>query len=155
MCGRARDSARSYCSRCQPIKNERNLRYVARNRKPRRTVQAPALPTAGQPMPGEEVREISIRMSPVCSRSKAAQERLAEALRDLRKERFEVEILLSGTWREVGAHRVHVLERVLWEHWQLRGGEIVGSVQVAARPLMPMPSRVPFPEVILRGVRRK
>lgn len=81
--------------------------------------------------------------------------RLKKELERLRKERYEVDLFVRGSWRRRwGRRHVVVFVETLWPDWRLNGADLVGGVILPSGTWMPATGKNPPPEIVLRGVRR-
>lgn len=108
----------------------------------------------------EETREVVIRIRPQpASTQKRMRETtehmLTTALQRMRIEGFEVDLYLRGTWCRSNSTAPRVFPETRWDGWRLMGDALKGTDEVfPPGDWMPMPSRNPPPELVLRGARR-
>ncbi len=110
----------------------------------------------------EETIEVVIRVGLVLATprksSTSVDARLDSALRYLRRERYEVDLYIRGTWRRRGRYagrKTLVLPETLVQTWKHGGGLIhCGEGAFQSAQISPLPRRNPPPEIVLRGVRR-
>lgn len=80
---------------------------------------------------------------------------LRAALEKMRKDRFEVDLYIRGSWRRVHSRRtVYAFPETRWETWRQIENELVGSVVLPSGTWMPATGKDPAPQIVLRGVRR-
>lgn len=82
-----------------------------------------------------------------------AEQRLEEALRRLRKERYEVDLYLRGTWRRAGSFRPTVLTETRMDTWRMIGAYLQADSSLAPGRWIACSTRKPWPEIVLRGTR--
>jgi hypothetical protein len=107
----------------------------------------------------EEHREVVIRVRSVPAASNrrrhlTAEYQLGQELKAMRRQGYEVDLFIRGTWRRKN-RTWEVIAETRCEGWRLVGDELHGTENM----LPPgdweaMPSRTPPPELVLRGVRR-
>src|SRR5688572_29897789 len=86
-------------------------------------------------------------------RGLTADQQLETALRDLRKLRHDVDLYIRGTWRRNGGYcKPRALPETLLEGWKLFGG-CVDADSKEGGLWYPCPTRKPWPEIVVRGVR--
>lgn len=108
----------------------------------------------------EETTEVVVTIGPKpASTSKryrdTAEGQLRTALEQLRKDRFEIDLYIRGSWRRMyGLRKVHVFVETKWETWRQQGDDLTGSVILPSGTWMPATGKTPPPEIVLRGVRR-
>lgn len=101
---------------------------------------------------------ITIGPKPASTRKRwrdTAEGRLRGALERMRKERYEVDLYIRGSWRRTyGPSRAYVFPETLWETWRQVGDDLIGSVVLPSGTWQPATGKNPPPEIVLRGVRR-
>lgn len=87
-------------------------------------------------------------------RGLTADQQLEAALRSLREQRYEVDIYIRGTWRRSGGYwkPMTVTERHL-DGWRLINGQLEAKSAEHVGEWYPCPTRKPWPEIVVRGVR--
>lgn len=146
-CGNARDNSTLTCGPCRELKAERN-----RRRETKIAAVDSVIPPAPQDDRDLEVREIVIPVQTACRR-KSTQERIREGLTELRRQGYEVELRVRGSWR-TRARRVLILDDAPMRHWEERDGEIRGGEAPLARgPIAPAYTFSPPPALVLHGTK--
>lgn len=141
---------RSPSGACRVCASEYQRDYYRRMRAPRVVI-----PIDRELDPGEQSIEVTIPVTPA-NRIRSNEERIEIELRALRRQGYEVDLYVQGSWRQKGSRqRVVKLERTpLGDEWKKGKNELVGAVRIASAVLSPAYSMVPPPQVVLRGVRR-
>lgn len=82
--------------------------------------------------------------------------KLLRELKELRDERFEIDLYLRGSWRRRwGRRQVTVFVETLLPFWRVQGGDVVSSVVLPSGTWKPAIGKTPPPEIVLRGVRKR
>lgn len=105
-----------------------------------------------------ETCEVVIRVKGNSGRRKRndASQDLESALKSLRKNGYEVDLYIRGTWIRAGAYqRPQRIPETLLQKWSLRQGDLQchNSSVIPGTEILPCRSRKPWPEIVLRGVK--
>lgn len=107
----------------------------------------------------EEHREVVIRIRPRPASGKrrhlTAEWQLGQELKAMRRQGYEVDIYLRGTWIRANGATPTVFPETLVKSWRVVGDELQGVEESLPKgDWVAMPTRNPPPELVLRGVRR-